>query len=42
MSASVEEIIANADTWQPEMGRLREVLLEFNLVEEVKWRQSRY
>lgn len=34
---SVDDCIANADNWQAELRRLREILSSTALVEEVKW-----
>jgi len=34
---SVDDYIANADSWQPELRRLREILSSTALTEEVKW-----
>lgn len=34
---SVDDYIANADNWQAELRRLREILSSTALVEQVKW-----
>ncbi len=36
-SRTVDDYIGNASAWQPELRRLREVLLSTPLTEEVKW-----
>jgi len=37
MNLKVDEYIANAPKWQPEMEALRETVLECGLTEEIKW-----
>jgi len=42
MHSQVDEFIVTAQKWQAEMGRLRGVLLDCQLVEEFKWRAPCY
>lgn len=42
MNPKIDEYIANSTKWQKEMLLLRELLLDCNLIEEIKWRVPCY
>lgn len=42
MKPTVDELIAKAKKWQPELTELRRIVLESGLTEEVKWYQPCY
>nr|WP_294898912.1 DUF1801 domain-containing protein [uncultured Pedobacter sp.] len=42
MNQKVEHLLSNEKKWQPEMVKLREIILQLPLVEEIKWGQPCY
>ena len=42
MNPKVDEFLSKTKKWQPEMEQLRTILLDCQLIEELKWRQPCY
>lgn len=42
MNPKVDEYLTNAKKWQPEIKKLREILLQYQLQEELKWGKPCY
>ena len=42
MNPKVDAFISNANNWKPELEMLRKIILDCNLIEDIKWRVPCY